>query len=271
MVSIVTHKEKGLTSNFVSYEQGGKLVKIHNYGHHKTPKNHIFGPAIRPYFLIHLIKKGEGVFEKNGVKTFLSEGDAFIIRPDEITVYSSSNENPWEYYWISFFGENAENLLNSTTTKSFCKSKKSALLGLMDAIDNTVNDEIGLLKLLFTVLDGIKDEQKEKQEDFIKLAINYIESNYFRDFNASILADILKISRSYFTTTFTKKTGESPYNYLLKTRVKNAKHYLKNTTLSVTEIAFSVGFNSIERFSEIFKRFTGLSPNAYRKSENDYE
>ena len=237
---------------------------VHDYGYHKTEPMHTFGPAIRPYFLIHIIASGKGVFEKAGVKTTLSSGDAFIIRPGEVTVYSADKNDPWEYYWISFSGFWAETVMRKATNDSCVKAKKAGLMALIDAVQNGVTNDVELLSILFTVLNSIKSDDVNESTDVVNLAVNYIENNYFRNFNASTLADNLKVSRSYFTTTFTNKTGETPYNYLLKVRIKKAQDYLKNSNLSITEIAYSVGFSSIERFSEMFKKHTGQSPSKYR-------
>ena len=61
-------------------------IRVFELGCHKTPPAHAFGPAIRPYYLLHLIEKGEGYIERNGIKTHLSAGNAFLIRPDEVTL-----------------------------------------------------------------------------------------------------------------------------------------------------------------------------------------
>ena len=264
MASIIQKTKNNRTTVVYLNNDETSPLFVHDYGYHKTEPNHTFGPAIRPYFLIHLIASGKGTFEKAGVKTTLSVGDAFIIRPGEVTVYSADKNDPWEYYWISFSGIWAETVMRKTTTESCVKAKKGGLMSLIDVTKNSITNDVELLSVLFSVLNSIKSDEKMEDSDVINLAVNYIEKNYFRNFNASTLADNLKVSRSYFTTTFTNKTGETPYNYLLKVRIKKAQDYLKNSNLSVTEIAYSVGFSSIERFSEMFKKHTGQSPSKYR-------
>lgn len=264
MASIIKTIRDNRTHITHLYENKSEPLYVHDYGYHKTEPNHTFGPAIRPYFLIHLIASGKGTFEKAGVKTTLTAGDAFIIRPGEVTVYSADNNTPWEYYWISFSGVWAETVMRKTTTDTCVKAKKGGLMALIDATKNTITNDVELLSVLFSVLNSIKNDEIKEDSDVVNLAVNYIENNYFRNFNASTLADNLKVSRSYFTTTFANKTGETPYNYLLKVRIKKAQDYLKNSNLSVTEIAYSVGFSSIERFSEMFKKHTGYSPSKYR-------
>ena len=241
-------------------------IYVCDIGDHKTPRSHCFGPATRPYFLIHLIESGKGTVDRNGVITELTEGDAFIIRPGEVTTYKADDKHPWTYAWISFYGNFAESVMQQTSTKDYAKYKKEGLWALKTALDGKSLDNIYSLNILFAVLNSIKEDTLEAENDFVKTAVSYIENNFFRDFNASDLANILGVSRSHFSVTFTKHTGETPYNYLLKTRLAHAKDYLKNTSMSVTEIAYSVGFSGVERFSETFKQTVGLSPLAYRRS-----
>ncbi len=244
------------------------LIYVCDIGHHVTPPGHSHGPAVRSYYLIHLIEKGKGTIERGGVVTHLSEGDAFIIYPNEITTYTSNKNEPWEYYWVGFSGDYSDAIMKKTTANLFAKYHKSGLIALKNCTTNTSTlSEIEGLKVLFSVLDSIKTEKVENR-DIVSLALDYIENNYFRPLDISEIASQLGLSRAHFTTVFTKKVGEAPYNYLTKIRIKHAKQYLSSSTLSITEIAYSVGFSSIERFSEQFKKQVMLSPLAYRKSSS---
>ena len=75
------------------------------------------------------------------------------------------------------------------------------------------------------------------------------------------------MSRAHFTTVFSAAMNVSPYLYLTGYRISKAqKLLLEQPELSVTDIAFAVGFSSVERFSEMFKKYTGLSPLHYRRT-----
>lgn len=239
-------------------------IYVNDIGNEQTEPNHSFGPAIRPYYLIHFIVKGCGSIERNGTITKLKEGQCFIIKPGEVTTYTADKLDPWEYSWISFSGSFADELMKDYLDNLTPNCKKSGYLSLKNALSMENADNISVLTTLFNALNSIEKSEAEYNTDFIDLALNYIENNYFKDFNATDLADTFGLSRSHFTTVFTKKVGDSPYNYLLKTRLSKAKDLLKNSTLSVTEIAYSVGFSSLERFSDMFKRETSLSPLQFR-------
>ncbi len=241
------------------------LLYVCDIGHHATEPSHCYGPCVRSYYLIHLIEKGKGTVERNGVVTHLEEGDAFVIYPGEVITYTADKTDPWEYCWIGFKGSYSGEIMRKTTSELFPKYRKSGYVLLKNSTKSVSVGEIEGLSILFAVLDSIRPEKVENR-DVVTLACEYIENNLFRPLDISDIASQLGLSRAHFTTVFTKAVGESPYNYLTKIRIKRAKEYLTSTTLSITEIAYSVGFASIERFSEQFKKYTDLSPLAYRKS-----
>ena len=241
-------------------------IKIFDVGRHETPPLHAFGPAVRPYYLLHLIESGKGYIERGGVKTHLSAGDAFLIVPDEVTLYCADEQAPWTYSWISFHGEYCKTLMEKCTSRLCMQYQKSGLLALHSALKNEFNDYLGCLNVFFEVLNSVKEiPQKATDKDNFSTILRYLENNYFYPVDVSSLAAQLGYSRAYFSTLFLKRTGETPYEYLTKIRIDKAKAYLREAQYSVEEIAYSVGFSSLQRFCEAFKKRTGLTPTRYRK------
>ena len=236
-------------------------------GWQKTSPNHTWSPNGRPRYLIHLIKSGKiSVTRANGEITHLSSGDAFINAPDEESTMVSDSSDPCEYYWIAFNGKDAKTIIEKTTKSLYPKYKESGILAIRKLLDNAVADTIGTLSALFEVLNSIKNESAENENDFVKKSVLYIESNYYKHFDVGTYAKSIGVSRSYFTTAFTEKAGMSPYDYLIKVRIDYAKKFLEHTDLTITQIATKVGFNSIDRFGSIFKKKTKMSPKEYRAS-----
>ena len=79
------------------------------------------------------------------------------------------------------------------------------------------------------------------------------------------LAQAVHMSPSHFSRVFKQQTGFSPYDYVLVSRLNRAKEYLQKTSMTVSEIAYEVGFNSDTNFIFFFKSNTGLSPAKFRK------
>ena len=74
-------------------------------------------------------------------------------------------------------------------------------------------------------------------------------------------AHICRVIRASFGTTFS--------NIVNQLRIEDSCHLLKMSGLPVSEIAFSCGFTSIEYFTRTFRRYTGMTPSAYRKSGSE--
>lgn len=248
-------------------------VYVIDIGFHATPPTHCFGPAVREYYLLHFIESGKGTIERNGKITQLQTGDAFLIRPGEITTYRADPFEPWTYYWISFNGSFAKTLIDSATDRLCMPYQKSGLVTLKNTFTQITNTETAdimtLLHTLFSVLESIKPQDaaaaRINATDTVTLAMHYMEENYQKDIDVASLAAQLGFSRAYFSTLFQKSTGETPYRYLTKIRLRRACAYLKEDSLSVEEIAYSVGFSSLQRFSEMFKKEYDYSPLQYKK------
>ena len=80
------------------------------------------------------------------------------------------------------------------------------------------------------------------------------------------LLQIAPMSKSHFLRVFREQMGTTPYNFLLCTRMTQAKELLVMTDLSVGAVAARVGFSSESNFSARFSAMTGQSPLQYRKS-----
>ncbi|MDE5897197.1 MAG: AraC family transcriptional regulator [Clostridia bacterium] len=241
-------------------------IRVIQIGWHKTPPANTLGPVVREYWLLHLILKGCGTFRKGGKEWALGAGQAFLICPQETIVYQADEKDPWEYFWISFSGDFAEELVKRTTDQCVMTYRQSGLLALQTALKQEIRNPLSTLNVLFTVLQAINEEPQTKETDAIAAATQYLESNYPNEISIDALALSFGYSRAHFTTLFTQKTGDSPYRYLTKLRMRKAKEYLFSTNLSIEAIGYSVGFSCLGRFSEVFKRQEGVTPLAYRKA-----
>lgn len=109
--------------------------------------------------------------------------------------------------------------------------------------------------------------KNKKQEDYIiDYVKNYINENYASDISVDLLADKLKISRTYLSRYFKNNTGINLSDYLIGFRMKKACALLQNSFLMVKDIAPKVGIYNISTFMRLFRNYTGKTPNDYRKS-----
>jgi transcriptional regulator GlxA family with amidase domain len=81
------------------------------------------------------------------------------------------------------------------------------------------------------------------------------------------LASISGVSEAHFARSFKQAFGVPPHRYLLTRRIERARALLRDTDLSITEIALQVGWNSLGTFSRTFHDIMGETPNESRECE----
>ncbi|MFD1939718.1 MULTISPECIES: GlxA family transcriptional regulator [Nonomuraea] len=96
--------------------------------------------------------------------------------------------------------------------------------------------------------------------------MRWMEENAGRELTLHAIAEQAGTSTRTVMRRFREQTGTSPLQWLHRVRVRQAQHLLETTGHSVERIAFRVGFGSATAFRERFKKVTGVSPQAYRRT-----
>jgi AraC-like DNA-binding protein len=82
------------------------------------------------------------------------------------------------------------------------------------------------------------------------------------------LAEQLNVSPHYLSDMLRSLTGQNAQQHIHNKLIEKAKEILSNSTLSVAEIAYQLGFEHPQSFNKLFKRKTNLSPLEFRQSFN---
>lgn len=99
----------------------------------------------------------------------------------------------------------------------------------------------------------------------IRKAISFILENYADRITLEDVARYACLSPNYLSQLFKQETGKSFLEYLTHCRVDAAKKLLVQSNLTISEIAFKLGYDMPSYFSEVFKKNQGLTPSQYRK------
>jgi AraC-like DNA-binding protein len=78
-------------------------------------------------------------------------------------------------------------------------------------------------------------------------------------------ADQLHLSANYFGDLIKKETGNTALDYIQSKLIQEAKSNLFETSKSMNDIAFQLGFKYQQHFTRLFKQKTGMTPNEYRQ------
>ncbi|MBQ2737967.1 MAG: AraC family transcriptional regulator [Clostridia bacterium] len=107
---------------------------------------------------------------------------------------------------------------------------------------------------------------KESSQSGIASALTYINENYNKKIELDDLLKISALSKTAFYQRFRELTGKSPSQYIISVRLASAQNMLRNTLLSVDEIASAIGFYDRAHFVKAYKSEFGISPTQYKKS-----
>ncbi len=246
---------------------------------------------------LSIVIRGSGIYKtKNAVYT-IQKGDIFFFRPNEAHCITDIEEGGMElrnlhiapYYLYTNF-QNAlntnyikilsagfplkSNKINDCLSLQQTEMVRNLLLTVHEELHSRGSDYItavqNYLSALFIQLSRVYAEhhfsQKDKQ-NYQKLltAIAYIDTHYKEEITLDTLAKEVSYSKCYFSSVFKKCMGLSVWDYICIKRIEEALALIKTTNKSILDIALECGFNNTVNFNKIFKKYTNLTPSAFRK------
>ena len=101
----------------------------------------------------------------------------------------------------------------------------------------------------------------------ISKSISYLRENLSENIRLNDLACVAGYSLSRFKSKFRSETGITPAEYIALQKIEYAKHKLTETDISITDLAYSLGFSSSNYFSTVFKKYCTITPRKYRSHQ----
>ena len=103
------------------------------------------------------------------------------------------------------------------------------------------------------------------EDDRVRQIKDYIAANYMQDITLKDLSGMVCMSEDSFSRFFKNKTGRTPNRYIIDYRLGIAARLLLQTKLSVAEIGYSCGFNTLSHFNRLFRESKGCTPSEFRE------
>lgn len=267
------------------------IEKIHDVNWSMTVSRH-------EHFEMVYIKKGTAVFEIDGIDVNMTPHSIVIIKPNKTHKFSVKSES-CEFIVLSFkFKTHREDIPNHVSVADFIEfvendasgaflhmklNRKNDIVHVMNRIvrERTRQEQWGdflsclLVMELFVLisrslkkdLDISAKNRNLKLNELLGIAKEFIDTNYASDITLSDVAKYIYLSDSYFAHAFKNRFHISPKSYILRVRVEAAKELLANTDMRISEVAQRVGFSSQQRFNDIFRKLTDITPLKYRQAE----
>lgn len=226
------------------------------------------------------------------------EGTLLFFAPEQVIEFETNiNESPLGW-GLSFhpdlirqtsLGKNIKNYsffdYDTNEALHLSEKEKQILSEIISKIEIELNQNIDIhsqtlivsnIELLLNYCTRYYDRQfitrKNYNKDFVSKLENVIKQ-YFDNENiqkqglptVKYCAEKLNLSPNYLSDLLKKETGKNTQEHIHYYLIEQAKNILLNTDLTVSEIAFNLGFDYPQYFSKIFKQKTGYSPIEYRQ------
>jgi len=265
----------------------GKDLHITHIGYYPQAYLHLRQrkkEEVLQFILIYCID-GEGWFEINGKKELVSAHQFFILPKGQEHKYGSNKSKPWTIYWMHFDGEKAAFFANGfdhpTNISPNVNSRIEERLQLFEEIFSTLSKGFSTNNIYYSItslfhflgsmkfLGEYRESRKsdETQVDIIDEVIHFMRENIEKKLTLAEIANEAKLSASYLSLLFHKKTDYSPLRYLTLLRIQKACHYLDFTDMKIIQICPKIGYEDAFYFTRIFKKTMGISPSEYRAQQ----
>jgi len=250
------------------------------------------------FYEIIFIEQGTGMHLLNGLRFAYTAGDIFLLTPEDAhafeiqstTIFSFIKfteqvffdliENPNSKEAVSSIKNailNTNNLAGSLVTSS---TDKAHLFHLLKVIQHEFrNDEPYQYTIVLTILKAImlylarhrngSETMPTRGNDRLQALLSYIRLHALDAEKMKIndLAVTFHLSEYYISAYIKKHTGLSLQQYVIQIKLKQAEQLLQQNNFTVGEIASRLGFNDASHFNKLFKKYKGVAPTVFRKSD----
>lgn len=244
------------------------IQKIHSVCTMYTGQNTNSKRKNRPLWALVIKYEGETRYISNG-KEYVSDINNIAVLPrgcdydwrctksGHFSIIEFECEKSYSEI-LSFYVKNGETFLKTVKKMEIGRGLKKPTYKL-----DELRDLYGLISALLESSNRKYTPATKEQKVFP--AIEYIAQNYNKHICNDELASVSGISTAYFRKLFREVTGMSPVNYIRYVKMRKAEEMLQSDYSSITDIAYSLGFNNVYEFSRDFKKYNGKSPMKYKK------
>ena len=258
-----------------------------------TAKNISTSEHKHSFFELAYVASGKAEHTLDGNSGTLKKGDFFLIDLNSSHEYKKTSDSS-ELRIINciFLPEFIDESLHSAKSFKDITDRQFINHGAVseDLTRQIFHDDSGMIGRLFKNMQTEFDEKKIGFEDVIKnhlqtvlihilrnntakvsesnviqLIKEHVAKNYMRSLKLSDICEKMNFSLSYISMKFKKDTGMTFREYLLKVRIEKACFLLRNSNMTVNNIAGTVGYTEPAFFYKTFRKEIGLTPDDYRK------
>ena len=253
---------------------------LESCGHIKADERYFTERSGLKSFLLFYTISGTGVMKFRNREVEVVANSCMVIDCKDYHYYGTAKGCNWEFFYFHFKGicaksyfdivngksleivdVNRNKVINELFQEIFESSSRSAEL-----VDIKLSLSISkIFTLLIEEKQSFRKNQLLRHKEDIEASREFVDNNYANEIDIESLAHRVNISKFYFIKLFKSLEGQTPYDYLIDTRINASKKLLFETEKSVNEISLEVGFSDVNNFIKTFKKRTGTTPLKFRR------
>ncbi len=125
-----------------------------------------------------------------------------------------------------------------------------------------------LLRLMQTQARGLIFDNYKVLSSSSRFArvVEFVQEHLHEPLTVGKLSDVACMSKPHFFRSFKREFGISPVDYIIRERIKQARILLQESKNSVSDVCYSLGFQSVNYFCTLFKKHVGVSPGKFKQA-----
>lgn len=253
-------------------------LELYYFGTRQCSANESWGPGIKNQYKLHYVHSGKGYLKAGDQEYTVTEGQLFACYPNEIVYYRADKQDPWHYSWVAFDGLNSEVYFeragfSKTNLVIDCPNRplvETAYNQILETGKSAPNKDLNYMGYLYLILAALIDKSSKSSgnsssKEYVKEALKYIKKNYSQQITVTDISSNLSLDRKYFSKIFKHYMKMTPNEYLISYRLQKSCELMESTTLTIAEIAATVGYDNQFSFSRAFRKYKNMSPSEYRR------
>lgn len=231
---------------------------------------------VSPIYCFEYVIDGEGDVTVDSRTNHPEKGDLYILPKGCLHDYHSDAQKPFEKIWMNVRGPLCDELIHVYGLMGILIVKKiddvyPIFKEFLEICENKelsideIHKKCALVfhKLIMKISERLGSESGKAVNDTAAEIKAYIDRNIYEHIGIDDIARQVNLSQSQVNRIFKKSFDVTPYNYILNRKIETAKLLLKNTSLTVKEIAYKLNFTDEHYFSNLFLEKTGVRPKKY--------
>lgn len=253
----VSYYEALNAQEYAEQLEGNSIIHVENINERAEHRNRY--PVKEKELLLSVVKLGDVDNSTKALGEFFEKFRPFIEEKPEV-LKARLYEMVGAIIDSAILGGGDESRLNELIVKYVND------VGFVEDLDTA---EKWLQNVVTETAGCVVHVYERRSKVLIERAKLYIDEHFAEQLSYKDVAKEVFISPSYFLFLFKRETGTTFVDHLNAVRVSEAKKLLLSSDRSITEIAFSVGFNSSNYFSVLFRKTVGVTPKDYRAGSLD--